>query len=77
MKMKENGELCGHSNRVFCVKFDPVNQNMLASGGWDNTVQLYDIRKKGPITSIYGPHVCGDSIDFKDDGNTMLTGSYR
>ena len=77
MSMKENGELCGHSNRVFCVKFDPVNQNMLASGGWDNTVQIYDIRKKGPIHSIYGPHICGDAIDFKDDGNTMLTGSYR
>ena len=77
MSMKENGELCGHSNRVFCVKFDPVNQNMLASGGWDNTVQIYDIRKKGPITSIYGPHICGDAIDFKDDGNTMQTGSYR
>jgi len=32
---------------------------------------------KGPVASIYGPHVCGDAIDFKNDGTTMLTGSYR
>jgi WD40 repeat protein len=38
LKMKENGELPGHSNRVFCVRFDPLSQHLLASGGWDNTV---------------------------------------
>ena len=75
--MKENGEMPGHSNRVFCVKFDPLSQHTLASGGWDNTIQIYDIRKKGPVASIYGPHVCGDAIDFYNDGHTMLTGSYR
>jgi WD40 repeat protein len=75
--MKENGELPGHSNRVFCVKFDPYNPNQIASGGWDNTIQLYDIRKKGPVASIYGPHICGEAIDFKDDTFTLLTGSYR
>jgi len=32
---------------------------------------------KGPVASIYGPHICGDAIDFKNDGTTMLTGSYR
>lgn len=75
--MKELGELPGHSNRVFTVKFNPNDQNVICSGGWDNTVQIYDIRKKGPIASIYGPHICGDAIDFKDDGHSILTGSYR
>jgi WD40 repeat protein len=50
---------------------------MIASGGWDKTIQFWDIRKKGPIASIYGPKICGDAIDFKEDGNTILTGSYR
>lgn len=77
LKMKENGEMPGHSNRIFCVKFDPLSEHRLASGGWDNTIQIYDIRKKGPVASIYGPHVCGDAIDFFNDGHTMLTGSYR
>lgn len=50
---------------------------MIASGGWDNTIQIYDIRRRGPIASIYGPHICGESIDFRNDGTTLLTGSYR
>ena len=23
LKMKEGGTFCGHSNRIFCVKWDP------------------------------------------------------
>jgi COMPASS component SWD3 len=38
LNMKENGDLPGHSNRIFCVKFDPFNSNQIASGGWDNTI---------------------------------------
>jgi len=29
------------------------------------------------VASLFGPKICGDSIDFKDDGVTMVTGSYR
>ena len=75
--MKGMGENSGHSNRVFCVRFNHHNGNVLASGGWDNTVQIYDIRRKGPCMSIYGPHICGDAIDFYKDSYTLLTGSYR
>lgn len=76
--MKEKGELCGHSNRIFCVKFNPMQPNMLVSGGWDGTLQIYDIREKGPVACILGPNVCGgDAIDFRNDGVTVLTGSYR
>ena len=77
LQMKENGKFCGHSNRIFAVKWDPINSNLLASGGWDNTVQIYDIREKGPVASIYGPHGCGEAISFRNDGKIMLTGSYR
>ena len=59
------------------MKWDPSNPNICASGGWDNTIQIYDVRKKGPAASWYGPHVCGDAIDFRADGHTLLTGSYR
>lgn len=44
LKMKDNKKLPGHSNRIFCVRFDPNSQHLLASGGWDNTVQIFDIR---------------------------------
>lgn len=36
--LKERGELPGHSNRIFSVKFNPLDSNMLVSGGWDNTL---------------------------------------
>lgn len=77
MVMKEKGELPGHSNRIFCVKFNHVDPNMMVSGGWDNTIQIYDIREKGPVASIFGPHVCGEALDFRNDGYTLLSGSYR
>ena len=34
----------GHSNRVFCVKFDQEDPNFVISGGWDNNVKVWDIR---------------------------------
>ena len=75
--MKEKLDFPGHSNRIFCVKWNHVDQNMVVSGGWDSTIQIYDIRHRGPIAYIYGPHICGDSIAFRNDGVTMVTGSYR
>jgi len=36
--MKEKGEKCGHSNRIFCTKFNHVDPNMIVSGGWDSTI---------------------------------------
>ncbi len=64
----------GHSNRVFCINFHKENHNLMASGGWDNTIQLYDIREGTVKDNFYGPHICGDSVDMK--GNYILTGSW-
>lgn len=75
--MKEGPNEPGHSNRIFCCKFNKENPNMVVSGGWDNTVQIYDLRYRAPISSIYGPHICGDCIEIRNDGVTMMTGSYR
>jgi len=65
----------GHSNRIFSVKFDPVNPQMLLSAGWDNTVQMWDLREGRSVRSIYGPHICGDALDLRD--GRLLTGSWR
>ena len=75
--MKERGKLFGHANRIFCVKFNKTDQNMLASGGWDNNIFLYDVRKKGPTHAMYGPMVCGETIEFHSDGYSLVAGSYR
>lgn len=36
----------GHNNRVFSVVWHPSEGegNILASGGWDNTIQIWDLR---------------------------------
>ena len=55
----------GHSNRVFSVKFHPEDPNVLLSGGWDNTIQIWDLRTGFSERSIYGPHLAGDSLDIQ------------
>ena len=47
---------------------------MAVTGGWDNTVQVWDERAGGAVRQIYGPSVCGDALDV-DDGE-ILTGSW-
>jgi COMPASS component SWD3 len=77
LDLHSKGENPGHSNRVFCVKFNPYDPNILLSGGWDSTMMINDLREKGPVGYIYGPHICGDTIDVRHDGYSVLTGSYR
>lgn len=67
----------GHSNRVFSLKWHPTDKNVIVTGGWDNTVQFWDLRQGHAVRSIFGPHICGDAIDITMDGSTLLTGSWR
>ena len=67
-------DLPEHSNRIFAVKFSKKDPNLLMSAGWDNTILLYDIRTKQVQNYLYGPHVCGDGLDLKDD--LLLTVSW-
>ena len=64
----------GHASHIFSVKFSH-DENLLLSGGWDNTVHIWDIREGRSVRRLHGPHICGDSLDIK--GNEILTGSYR
>lgn len=66
----------GHSNRVFSVKYVPGDENTVVSGGWDNTVQIWDLRTGTSVNSFYGPHICGDSLDVNNN-NEIVTGSWR
>ena len=71
-----NESTAGHSNRVFCVKYRPKDPNVLISAGWDNTIQVWDTRTQNSVQSFYGPHICGDALDFDDAGDRILSGSY-
>jgi WD40 repeat protein len=48
---------------------------MIISGGWDNNVKVWDLREGAAVRSIYGPYICGDSLDIHD--GYILTGSWR
>jgi len=65
---------CGHSNRVFCLKYNPHDPNMLISGAWDNLVLIWDIREQLPVSHILGPNISGESLDIS--GNKLLIGSW-
>lgn len=64
----------GHSNRIFAVKFHPDNGNLLLSGGWDNTLLLWDVRTPEPVDHFLGPNISGESIDML--GSQILAGSW-
>jgi WD40 repeat protein len=65
----------GHSERVYAVRFHPTDGNLLFSGGWDNTVQVWDLRSQQSVGCLPGPHICGDSLDTY--GNYVIAGSWR
>merc|ERR1712196_247517 len=65
----------GHSNRVFSLKFSEKDPNLLVSGGWDNTIQIWDCRQEAPARSCFGAHIAGDSVDVH--GDMILSGSWR
>eukprot|EP00128_Syssomonas_multiformis_P008004 Colp12_sorted_trinity150504_noHs@24907 len=73
--LSQGFEAMGHTNRIFSVKFNPEDPNMLLSAGWDDTVQFWDLRSAKSVRSIFGAHVCGDALDVS--GNTVLTASWR
>jgi COMPASS component SWD3 len=67
----------GHTNRIFSVKFDQNSPNLIYSGGWDCMVNIWDLRTGRCSGTIFGPQICGEAIDIKDDSITLLTGSHK
>jgi len=67
----------GHSSRVYSLTWHPGDPNTLVSGGWDRTVQIWDLRVGQAVRSIYGPYVCGDAIEIDAEAGEVLAGSWR
>ncbi|XP_053327048.1 uncharacterized WD repeat-containing protein alr3466-like [Spea bombifrons] len=67
----------GHRSRIFGLAFHPSGEEDFVSGGWDDTVQFWNIRQKHSLRRISGPHVCGDSLDIDPETNEILVGSWR
>ncbi|CAG9326245.1 unnamed protein product [Blepharisma stoltei] len=67
------GDVIGHGNRIFSVKWR--DENTIISAGWDNNIIIWDVRAQRAVRAIFGPHICGDSMDICE--NKLLTGSYN
>lgn len=67
--------ISGHTNRVFSVIFDPLNPFSLYSSGWDDTIQIWDLRIGQSVRSLFGVHVCSDSLDLFNQ--QLAVGSWR
>ncbi|XP_060679289.1 uncharacterized WD repeat-containing protein alr3466-like [Hemiscyllium ocellatum] len=67
----------GHRSRIFVVKFNPHNLTELLSGGWDDTVQFWTENHPHSLRRIFGPHLCGDSLQIHPVSDEILTGSWR
>ena len=71
--MYAKGKVTGHETRIFASTF--IDNYVIASAGWDDTVLFWDSRTGSVVRSIFGPHVCGDAI--VSVGGTLVTGSWR
>ncbi|RDD37816.1 putative WD repeat-containing protein [Trichoplax sp. H2] len=67
----------GHVYRIFSLQFKNNDRSTFLSGGWDNTIQFWDLREKHSVRYIYGPHLCGDSLRIDSSNKKILTGSWR
>lgn len=78
LELKEsNAPHNSHSNRVYCAKFnrEEAYQHLVYSGGWDQTLVVWDTRTCKPVQNVFGPYICGDGI--ATCGMDILTASWR
>ncbi|KAL0228024.1 hypothetical protein RCL1_004167 [Eukaryota sp. TZLM3-RCL] len=69
--------LFGHTNRIFSLKFSPIDPSIIYSCGWDNNLITWDLRLGSALRSVHGPHACGDALQVSGETGHLLTGSWR
>lgn len=52
-----------------------VDPNVIVSGGWSRSLQVWDVRVGHPVHHIAGPYLCGDGLDVYD--GKLVTASFR
>lgn len=68
-------ELIGHKDWVRTIVFHPTQHHILASGGYDQAIILWDITTGQPIRTLKGHQEAVFSLDFNKAGSTLASGS--
>ncbi|XP_045784968.1 uncharacterized protein LOC123880700 isoform X5 [Maniola jurtina] len=65
-----------HSGQVCALRCHDQNTNLFASGAWDKTLRIWDVRcKVGCVMTFEGVNICADSIDLNRDH--CIVGSWQ
>jgi len=64
----------GHSGDIASIAFSP-DGCILASGSWDNTIKLWDVRKGLLIRTLEGHYNCVQRVVFSSDGKRLASAS--
>ena len=66
--------LTGHSKSVYSVAYSPNGQT-LASGSWDNTIKLWNVKTGNLLQTLEGHSKDISSVAYSPDGQTLASGS--
>ncbi|CAH8853515.1 unnamed protein product [Trichobilharzia szidati] len=74
----------GHVRRICAVKYHPRGAiyedyvHIFITGGWDDTIQIWDDRYLHSLWIYHGPHICGsDALEIESESNHILSTSWR
>lgn len=65
-------------NHVYSVGFHPTRPNIVATGHFDGTIQLWDLSNETPdcMKRLIGHTFCVSTLAFLQDGSGLVSGSY-
>jgi WD40 repeat protein/tRNA A-37 threonylcarbamoyl transferase component Bud32 len=62
----------GHTKWAYCLAFSPDGR-LLASGGWDNKIKLWDLASDAQVREIQGHRGFVEEISFSPDGRQLAS----